>query len=106
MKIKKGDTVLIISGKYRGKKGKVLKAFPKERKILVEGINIVKKHQKPRRAGEKGQIVEMPAPIDVSNAKLICPKCGKATRVGYKIISNIKNQKSKIRICKKCGQEI
>jgi len=116
MKIKKGDTVLIISGKYRGKKGKVLKTFPKENEILVEGVNLVKKHQRPRREGEKGQIIELPKPIDISNAKLICPKCGKPTRVGHKIISNIKNpykaepsgfrQKSKIRICKKCGQEI
>ena len=101
MKIKKGDTVLIISGKDRGKKGKVLKVFPKERKILVEGVNLVKKHQKPRREGEKGQIIQLPKPIDVSNAKLICPKCAKATRVGYKI-----TEKQKFRVCKKCGQEI
>lgn len=106
MKIKKGDVVLIISGKYRGKKGKVLKTFPKEKKILVEGVNLVKKHQRPKKEGEKGQIIEMPSPIGVSNAKLICPKCEKATRVGYKIISNLKNQKSKVRICKKCGKEI
>jgi len=101
MKIKKDDIVLIISGKDRGKKGKVLRAFPKERKILVEGVNIVKKHQRPRRSGEKGQIVQLPKPIDVSNVKLICSKCGKATRVGYKIISD-----KKFRICKKCQQEI
>lgn len=101
MKIKKGDTVLIISGKYRGKKGKVLKTFPREKKILVEGANLVKKHQKPRRTGEKGQIIEMPAPLYVSNAKLICPKCGKATKVGYKIV-----EEKKYRICKKCGKAI
>ena len=101
MKIKKGDTVLIIAGKYRGKKGKVLKTFPKEKKILVEGVNLVKKHQRPRRTGEKGQIIELPKPIDVSNAKLICPKCAKPTRIGYKIIEG-----KKYRICKKCGQEI
>jgi large subunit ribosomal protein L24 len=101
MKIKKGDRVLIISGKDRGRKGKVLKVFPKERKILVEGINLVKKHQRPRRSGEKGQIIQLPKPIDVSNAKLICSKCGKATRVGHKIVEG-----KKFRICKKCGQEI
>jgi large subunit ribosomal protein L24 len=101
MKIKKGDTVLVISGKDRGRKGKVLKAFPSERKVLVEGINLRKKHQRPRREGEKGQIVQIPAPIDISNLKLICPKCGKATRVGYKIV-----EEKKYRICKKCGQEI
>jgi len=101
MKFKKGDTVLIISGKDRGRKGKVLKAFPKESKVLVEGINLRKKHQKPKRTGEKGQIITLPAPIDASNTKLICPKCGKAARIGYK-----RAEKKKYRICKKCGAEI
>jgi len=102
MKIRKGDTVLIISGKDRGRKGKALEAFPKEGKVLVEGINLMKKHQRPRRAREKGQVIQLPKPIDVSNAKLICPKCGKPTRVGYKLLEDRK----KYRICKKCGQEI
>lgn len=101
MKIKKGDTVLIISGKDRTKKGKVLEVFPKEGKILVEGINLRKKHQRSKRTGEKGQIVEMSTQIDISNAKLICSKCNKATRVGYKIVEN-----KKFRICKKCEQVI
>ena len=101
MKIKENDTVLIRSGKYRGKRGKVLISFPKENKILVEGINIRKKHQKPKKEGQKGQIVEKPAPVHVSCVKLICPKCGQPTRVGYKI-----NEKKKYRVCKKCGQEV
>jgi len=101
MKIHKGDQVLIISGKDRGRKGKVLEAFPKEQRILVEGINLRKKHLKPKREGEKGQIIELPAPISVSKVKLICPKCGKATRVGYKI-----TEKKKNRVCKKCRQEV
>jgi len=101
MKIKKGDQILIISGKDRGKRGKILEAFPKERKAVVEGVNIRKKHVRPKKSGEKGQIIEMPAPINVANLKLICPKCGKATRVGYKIVD-----KKKYRTCKKCGQEI
>jgi large subunit ribosomal protein L24 len=101
MKIKKNDATLIISGKDRGKKGKVLEAFPVERKVVVEGINIVRKHQRPKKEGEKGQIVELPKPISVSNVKLICPKCGQATRVGYRL-----TQEGKERICKKCGQEI
>jgi len=101
MKIKKGDQVLIISGKDRGRKSKVLETFPKESRILAEGINLRKKHQRPKRTGEKGQVVEMPAPIHISNVKLICPKCGKAIRPGYKIENKKKN-----RICKKCGQEI
>lgn len=101
MKIKKDDTVLIISGKDRGRKGKVLRAFPKEQKILIEGINLKKKHLRPKREGEKGQIVEIPAQINISNVKLICPKCQKATRVGYKV-----EKDKKYRICKKCGKEI
>jgi len=105
MKIKKGDTVLIISGKNRGKKGKVLKVFPQEERIIVEGANLRKKHVRPRKAGEKGQIIEMPAPFHVSNVKIICPKCKQAARIGYKIILKDK-EKSKSRICKKCEQEI
>lgn len=101
MKIHKGDTVLIISGKYRGKKSKVLQVFPKEKKILAEGINLVKKHQRPRKAGEKGQVLELPKPMDASNVELICSKCGKATRTGSKM-----SEGKKYRICKKCGQEI
>ncbi len=111
MKLRKGDMVLIISGKDRGRKGKILKTFPTRRdgypsRILVEGINLRKKHQKPKRTGEKGQIVTFSAPVNVPNVKLVCPKCGKATRVGYKIMSKVKGQKSKVRVCKKCGQEI
>lgn len=100
MKIKKGDTVLIISGKDRGKKGKVLLSFPEEKRILIEGINLRKKHQKPKKSGEKGQILLMPGSISVSNVKFICPKCGKPARIGYKTI-----EKKKYRICKKCNQE-
>lgn len=100
MKIRKNDTVLIISGKDRGRKGKVIESSVKERKVVVEGINLRKKHVKPKKSGEKGQIVTIPAPIDVSNVKLICLKCGRTTRLGYKI-----EGKKKYRICKKCGQE-
>jgi len=115
MKIKKGDTVLIISGKNRGKRGKVLQVFPREGRVVVEGVNLRKKHIRPRRAGEKGQIVEMPAPLHVSNIKIICSKCRKATRIGYKIVDKTttrpphpptKGGPLKFRICKKCGQEI
>lgn len=101
MKIHKGDTILVVSGKDRGKTGKVLKVFPKENKILVENINLRKKHIKPRRAGEKGQIISLPAPMSVSNVKFICSKCGKAVRLGYKIVQNKKQ-----RICKKCGEGV
>jgi len=101
MKIKKGDTVLIISGKDKGKKAKVLEVFPKQNKITVEGANIVKRHRRPRQEREKGQIVEVPRPINVSNVKLVCPKCGQPTRLGYRL-----TEKGKYRICKKCNQEI
>jgi large subunit ribosomal protein L24 len=101
MKVKKGDTVLIISGKDRGKTAKILKSLPKEQKILIEGVNLKKKHVRPKREGEKGQVVQLPAPMNVSNVKIVCPKCGKATRIGYKIEKDIKK-----RICKKCNQDI
>jgi large subunit ribosomal protein L24 len=110
MKTKKGDTVLIISGKDRGKKGKVLEVFPQEKRLLVEGINLRKKHMRPKREGEKGQIVELSLPIPISQAKLICPRCQKATRVGYTLKedsqSSLKGKKKKFRVCKKCGKEI
>ncbi|MGA2418272.1 MAG: 50S ribosomal protein L24 [Candidatus Staskawiczbacteria bacterium] len=101
MKIRKNDQVLIIAGKDKGRTGKITRALPKELKILVEGINLKKKHVRPKREGEKGQVVEIPAALDISNVKIICPKCGKATRVGYKTEGELKN-----RICKKCKQII
>ncbi len=101
MKIKKNDTVLIISGKDKGKKGKVTETFPKDFKIIVEGVNLAKKHRRPRKQGEKGQIVAIPKSLSVSSVKLVCPKCAEATRVGYKT-----TESGKFRICKKCGQEI
>lgn len=93
--------MLVISGKDRGRTGKILDVFPKERKIVVEGMNIHKKHTKARRQGQKGQRIEVPAPLDSSNAKIICPKCVKAVRVGYKVTAE-----KKYRICKRCGEEI
>ena len=101
MKLKKGDSVLITAGKDKGRTGKIMKSLPKELKVLIEGINLKKKHVRPKREGEKGQVVQIPAAMDISNIKLICPKCGKATRVGYSIEKDVKK-----RICKKCKQEI
>lgn len=105
MKVKKGDTVLVIAGQYRKRQGKVLRTFPKEGKVLVEGVNIVKKHRKPKKEGEKGQIVQIPLPMDASNVMVVCPKCKKATRIGYKFITE-KGKRKKVRFCKKCGQII
>ncbi len=101
MKIKKGDNVLITAGKDRGRTGKIIKSLPKELKVLVERMNLKKKHVRPKREGEKGQVVAIPAPTDISNVKIICPKCGKATRIGYRTEKDIKN-----RVCKKCKQII
>lgn len=101
MKIRKNDQVKILSGKDRGKIGKVLRVTPKDGKAIIEGLNLAKKHSKPRRQGEKGQRVTVPVPIDVSNLMLVCPKCSKAARVGFKI-----SEKNKYRICKKCQSEI
>jgi len=101
MKFHKGDQILIISGKDRGRKGKVLETFPGQNRLVVEGINMKKKHVRPKKSGEKGQIVRFPAPLHISNVKLICRNCGKPTRIGFKIVN-----KKKYRICKKCGQAI
>ena len=101
MKIRKGDTILITAGKDRGRKAKVITVFPQRKKIVAEGINLRKKHIKPKKSGGKGQVVELPGQFDASNARIICPKCGKPVRVGYKI-----EKKRKYRFCKKCGQEI
>ncbi|MDD2548227.1 MAG: 50S ribosomal protein L24 [Candidatus Pacebacteria bacterium] len=98
MKIKKGDQVIIIAGNYKGKKGQVLKALPKEGKVVVEKVALIKKHIKPRAQGQKGQVIEKESPINVSNVALICPKCSSKTRVAY-------NDKKK-RVCKKCNKEI
>jgi large subunit ribosomal protein L24 len=101
MKLKKGDNVLVTSGKDRGRTGKILDVFPSVRKIVVEGMNIHKKHTRARRQGQKGQRIEVPAPFDSSNVKIICPKCTKAVRVGYKT-----TPEKKYRVCTKCGEEI
>ncbi|TSD02316.1 MAG: large subunit ribosomal protein L24 [Parcubacteria group bacterium Athens0714_24] len=101
MKIKKGDTVKIISGKDRGKTGKITHSLVEINKIVVEGVNVRKKHTRPKKQGQKGQTIQMPMPIDVSNAVLICSACGKTTRIGAKTIGS-----KKVRVCKKCGAEI
>lgn len=98
LKIKTGDTVLIQVGKDRGKTGKVLRVFPKVGRLIVEGRNIVKKHVRPRRAGEKGQRIEVPAPMPVARVMLVCPSCQKATRVGVRRTPEGRRE----RLCKKC----
>ena len=97
MKIKKGDNVQIMAGKDKGKRGKVLKVNLKSGKILVQGLNMFKKHQRPKKQGDKGEIISISRFLNVSNAMLVCGSCDKPTRVGYKIEVD-----SKSRYCKKC----
>jgi len=102
MHVKKGDTVIVIAGKDKGKKGRVLAAYPKKDRVLVEGINLVKKHTRPSQANPQGGIITQEAPIHVSNVSLIDPKSGKPTRIGYKVLDNGK----KVRVAKKSGEVI
>lgn len=100
--VKKDDTVIVITGKDKGKKGRVLAAYPRENRVLVEGVNMVKKHQKPNQQNPQGGILTQEAPIHVSNVMLIDPKSGEPTRIGYKVLENGK----KVRIAKKSGETI
>jgi len=102
MKIRKNDTVLVIVGKDKGKKGKVRRALPKEDKIIVEGINMIKRHSRARRAARQAGIIEREAPIHVSNVMLLCSKCNQLTRVGFRFLENGK----KARICRACSEII
>jgi large subunit ribosomal protein L24 len=110
MHVKSNDTVIVISGKDKGKKGKVSAAFPKLNRVTVEGVNVVTKHQKARNQMQPGGIIHKEMPIDASNVMLVCPKCGKAARVSHKVESvaddNGKMHRKMIRVCKKCGAEI
>jgi large subunit ribosomal protein L24 len=101
MKIKTNDKVKIVAGKDRGKEGKVIQVFPSANKIVVEGLNVMKKHLRPRKHGEKGQVIELAAPFSAANALVICEKCGKPTRVGYGLDGDKKK-----RICRKCKEFI
>lgn len=101
MAIKKGDNVLVISGKDKGKSGKVVKVFPNEGKVVVEGINLRKKTRRPRKQGEKGQVIQISAPVRKSNVLLVCPSCGKTTRKA----AGFSESGEKMRLCKKCGNK-
>lgn len=101
MNIKKNDTVIVLSGKDKGTKGKVLVAMPKDNKVIVEGVNVATCHTKPRKQGEQGGRINKEGTINVSNVMLVCPKCNKATRVGHAVVGD-----KKVRVCKKCGKNI
>jgi large subunit ribosomal protein L24 len=102
MKIRKGDRVVVLKGKDRGKEGQVMRVLPAERKVIVDGVNVAKKHQKPTRSTMQGGIIDKDMPIDASNVAVVSPKDGKATRVGYKIDED----GNKVRICKRTGVQL
>lgn len=113
MKIKSGDTIKVLAGKDKGKTAKVLQVFAKKNKVSVEGVNLLIKHMRSNKRGEKGQRVQFSSPMSVSNLILVCGKCKKTTRVGCKMIDGKaegedgkKSKSSKIRVCKKCGEKI
>jgi large subunit ribosomal protein L24 len=114
MKIKKGDRVHVLRGKDRGKEGRVVEAMPSVRKVIVENINIMKKHRRPRAIQNQtgiggsvvpGGIIDLPAPLPVANVMLVCPSCGKPTRVGS-LEKTIAGKQVRVRVCKKCNQEV
>lgn len=100
--VKKDDNVIVITGKDKGKKGRVIAAYPRENRVLVEGVNMVKKHTRPNANNPQGGIIEQEAPIHASNVMHVDPKSGKPTRIGYKVLEN----GTKVRIAKRSGQEI
>ena len=99
--VKKGDTVVILSGKDKGKQGKIIQALPKKSQVVVEDVNKVKRHSKPSLKAPQGGIIQKEMPLDVCKVQLICPACNKPTRIAHKIVDN-KNS----RVCKKCGEVI
>lgn len=101
MKIKKGDNVQVLSGNDKGKTGEVLEVIPKLDKVVVKGVNVRKKHVKARRQGEESGIISVECAIPSSKVNVVCPKCGKATKVGYSI-----EKEEKVRVCKKCGAKL
>ena len=117
MKVKKGDLVQVLAGKDRGKRGRVVEARPSERRVIVENLNVAKRHTKPRPIRDStrmgganiipGGIIEKPVPLDVSNVMIVCPTCKQPTRVGIKV-KDVKGELVRVRVCKRdgCGQEI
>lgn len=107
MHIRRNDQVLVLSGEYRGKKGKVLKIFPAENRVIVEGVNFIKRHMRPSQNMPQGGIVEKEAPIHISNVMVICPKCSAATRTRHEFLGKEeKKSRNKARVCKSCGEMI
>ena len=102
MNVKKGDTVIVLSGKDKGKQGEVLRAMPAEGKVVVQGVSVATKHQKARKQGEESSIIKVETPIYACKVMVVCPKCSKPTRVAHKVGADGK----KVRVCKHCGAEL
>lgn len=106
MKLKKNDQVLVILGKNHGKRGTIEKVLTKENRLIISGVNLAKHHLKPSRKNPRGGIMEKPLPIDASNVIIICPRCSRPSRLGYKVTESKDKEKNKIRICKKCRESV
>lgn len=101
LKIKKGDEVVMLSGKDRGRRGKILKVLVKSGRVVVEGLNLVKKHRRPKKQGEKGEVVLLPRAVDISNIALRCPHCDRPVKIGYRLSGD-----KKLRVCRKCQEPL
>jgi large subunit ribosomal protein L24 len=102
MKIQKGDQVMVLQGKDKGKKAEVVRAIPDRQKVILEGVNVAKRHAKPTRATQQGGVIDKFMPVHISTVALICKSCDRPTRVGYKV----ENDGEKVRVCKKCGSSL
>lgn len=106
MKVKTGDKVVIRKGKDRGKTGKIIQVFPANDRVVVEGLNTMKRHLRPQRRGEKGQAIEYSSPMAAANVSFVCPKCEKPARLGVKMVKDPSGQQKKLRVCQKCKETL
>lgn len=105
MHVRKNDTVAVVSGNSLGKQGKVLKVFPEKNRLIIEGVNVIKRHSRPSQKNPQGGVVQKEAPINLSNVMVICPKCGKATRIGHTIVKDATSGRNKkMRVCRHCHE--
>ena len=105
MHVKKNDQVLVLSGNHRGKKGKVLKVFPEDHRVIVEGVNFIKRHSRPTQQNPQGGIIEKEGPVHASNVMVICPKCNTASRMGHTVVfDEQRDRKNHVRVCKNCNE--
>lgn len=105
MNVRKNDTVMVVSGNALGKQGKVLKVFPADNRLIIEGVNVTKRHSRPSQKNPQGGIVQKEGPVNLSNVMVVCPKCGKATRIGHAVVKDATSGKDKkMRVCKHCNE--